>query len=349
MEPLTHSICSIVPPYLLSRLAELPPSQFPHASAAAARTLEHIDALQQLRVHGVQTAPSPARPGLNRTISDAGNREVLPGEAVRREGEQATGDAAVDEAYDGLGQTYALFHKAFGRSSIDDSGGPLDATVHYGQDYDNAFWNGSRMVFGDGDGEVFTRFTRSVTVIGHELAHGFILAQTPLQYQGQSGALQESMADVFGVLVEQHLLNQDVEGASWLVGAGLFTDQVQGLALRSLKAPGTAYDDDVLGKDPQPASMDAYVETTQDRGGVHINSGIPNRAFYLCAMELGGYAWERAGRIWYDAIVSGQIAATYTFPEFATLTLAAAEARYGVGSAEVTATANAWRETGVQS
>ncbi len=347
MEPLTHHSCSIIPPYLLTRLAGLPTPDFTRASSAAARTLEHIDAVQQVRVQGVLDFPSPVRSGLNRTISDAGSREVLPGEPVRHEGQPATGDAAVDEAYDGLGHTYALFHNVFDRSSIDGSGGTLAATVHYGDGYDNAFWNGARMVFGDGDGEVFTRFTRSVTVIGHELAHGFVLAEAPLEYQGQPGALQESVADIFGVLVEQHLLNQDVESASWLVGAGLFTDQVQGQALRSLKAPGTAYDDDILGKDPQPGSMDSYVDTTQDRGGVHINSGIPNRAFYLCAASLGGFAWERAGRIWYHAIISGQITATYTFAEFASLTLATATTQFGAESPEATATAYAWRETGV--
>lgn len=347
MEPLAHHPCSIVPPYLLAHLAGLPASHLPLASSAAARTLEHIGALQQVRSQAVQDPPSPVSPELNRTISDAGNREVLPGEGVRHEGEVSAGDAAVDEAYDGLGNTYALFHNIFDRSSIDGSGGPLQATVHYGEDYDNAFWNGSRMVFGDGDGEVFTRFTRSVTVIGHELSHGFILAETPLEYQGQPGALQESVADVFGVLVEQYLLNQSVESASWLVGAGLFTGQIQGRGLRSLKAPGTAYDDDILGKDPQPASMNSYVETTQDRGGVHINSGIPNKAFYLCAAYLGGFAWERAGQIWYDAVVSGQVMANYTFTEFSALTLATAEARYGPDSPEVTATAKAWRETGV--
>ena len=179
--------------------------------------------------------------------------------------------------------------------------------MHYGVDYDNAFWNGERMVFGDGDGEIFTGFTGSLSVIAHELSHGVIEDEGGLVYRGQSGALNESIADVFGALVEQHHLGQTVDEASWLIGEGIFTDAVEGRALRSLAAPGTAYDDDVLGRDPQPAHMDGYVVTRDDNGGVHINSGIPNHAFYRTAMALGGHAWERAGRIWYRTITSGTL------------------------------------------
>ncbi len=139
------------------------------------------------------------------------------------------------------------------------------------------------MVFGDGDGQIFQRFTKSVSVIGHELAHGVTQYTANLAYRNQAGALNESMSDVFGVLVEQYLKQESARDASWLIGEGLFTDQVQGAALRSMKAPGTAYDDDVLGKDPQPDSMDTYVRTSADNGGVHINSGIPNKAFYVVA------------------------------------------------------------------
>ena len=211
---------------------------------------------------------------------------------VRKEGEPATGDPAADEAYDGLGHTHRLYAEAFGRNSIDGNGLHLEATVHYGRLYDNAFWDGRQMVFGDGDGQVFQRFTKSLSVIGHELAHGVTQYSAGLVYRNQAGALNESMSDVFGALVEQHVRRQSAAEASWLIGEGLFTDQVQGTALRSLKAPGTAYDDDVLGKDPQPDSMDGYVHTSADNGGVHINSGIPNRALPGCH----GARRQRVGR-----------------------------------------------------
>ena len=150
----------------------------------------------------------------DREISTARNAERLPGTVVRREGDAATGDLAADEAYDGFGATWTLFHDVYGRNSIDGAGMTLAGSVHYGRGYDNAFWNGERMVFGDGDGEVFQRFTASVSVIGHELTHGVTQYTANLTYQGQSGALNESVSDVFGALVEQHLFSQTVEQAT---------------------------------------------------------------------------------------------------------------------------------------
>ena len=346
-----HSICSIVPPYLLARLAAAGDPARSVAAEAARRALTSFDAVEAARS---LAHPSPApgtgtafTPSLRRLVSDALGREELPGTLVRSEGRPATGDPATDETYDGLGATYHLFNDAYGRSSLDGAGRTLEATVHYGRAYDNAFWDGSRMVLGDGDGEVFQRFSKSLTVIGHELTHGFIQYTAQLEYRDQSGALNESVADVFGVLVEQKLLGQEAGEASWLVGEGLFTPQVGGRALRSLKAPGTAYDDDVLGKDPQPATMDDYVRTAADNGGVHINSGIPNRAFYLVAAALGGYAWERAGQIWYDTITQRNFPSDATFAVFAAATLTAAEKRYGEGAEESTAVQAAWEEVNV--
>ncbi|MDO9398673.1 MAG: M4 family metallopeptidase, partial [Herbiconiux sp.] len=249
---------------------------------------------------------------------------------------------------EGLGATHALLREAFGRESIDGRGLPLLATVHYGRDYDNAFWDGERMVFGDGDGEIFERFTASLSVIGHELAHGVTQYTAGLVYQGQSGALNESFSDVIGALVEQHRRGQTAGEASWLIGEGLFTSAVEGRALRSMIAPGTAYDDDVLGRDPQPADMAGYVETADDNGGVHLNSGIPNRAFALAAVELGGAAWKRAGRVWFDTI-SGPLAATASFADFAAATLEAARSRFGAESAEAVAIGRAWATVGVRS
>ncbi len=129
------------------------------------------------------------------------------------------------------------------------------------------------MVFGDGDGELFQRFTVSLDIIGHELTHGVTEDEAALMYVNQSGALNESVSDVFGSLVKQHALGQTAEQADWLIGNGLLTDAVQGVALRSMKDPGTAYDDPVLGDDIQPGHMSKYVKMTGDNGGVHINSG----------------------------------------------------------------------------
>lgn len=156
------------------------------------------------------------------------------------------------------------------------------------------------------------------------------------------------MSDVFGALVEQHVENQTAAQASWLIGEGLFTPKVQGQALRSMKAPGTAYDDDVLGKDPQPDSMDSYVRTSADNGGVHINSGIPNRAFYLVADALGGYAWEAPGRIWYETLTNGSLPPSATFSVFARATVRAATDLFGSGSTEHDAVGAAWETVKVK-
>jgi Zn-dependent metalloprotease len=340
---------TIVPGYLLVRLAQS--TAYPRAARAARQTLIQgrphavtrgrldlsVDAEGNL-VAEVSDAP-------NRTISDAGNTETLPGVVVRREDDPPVVDGAVNEAFDGLGATFEMLLAAFERNSIDGAGSPLNATVHYGTDYDNAFWDGERMVFGDGDGEVFLGFTGSVSIIGHELGHGVIQSASGLEYQGQSGALNESIADVFGALTEQYAAGQTADAASWLIGAGIFTEAVQGTALRSMLEPGTAYDDDELGKDPQPAHMSDYVNTTEDNGGVHINSGIPNRAFALTARALGGNAWDRAGRVWYRALDG--LPATADFATFAEATASAAERQYGVESEVAAAVRDAWATVGV--
>jgi Zn-dependent metalloprotease len=290
--------------------------------------------------------PPSAAVGARRAIYTANNTEELPGEAVRAEGQGPVSDAAANEAYDGLGATFQFFKEVYGRDSVDGRGLPLEATVHYGSSYNNAFWNGEQMVFGDGDGVIFSRFTVALDIIAHELGHGVTGAEAGLVYMRQSGALNESMSDVFGSMVKQHALKQTVDQADWLIGAGLL--KFPGQALRSMKAPGTAYDNQAMGKDPQPADMAHYVNTRQDNGGVHLNSGIPNRAFCLAATALGGYAWEKAGRIWYDTICDRSLPQTADFATFAAYTKKSATARFGAGGAEEKAVVDAWNAVGVE-
>jgi hypothetical protein len=284
---------AIVPPYLLARIAAVQEPTWAKAAEAARSTLaaprEYRPVRSRLRlsIEDDGTLVAEATPAPDREISDAQQKEQLPGVKVRGEDDPATGD-----------------------------------------------------------GEVFSGFTRSLTVIAHELAHGVIEDEGGLLYRGQSGALNESIADVVGALAEQHHLGQTADQASWLIGEGIFTDAVEGRALRSMAAPGTAYDDDVLGRDPQPAHMRDFVVTRDDNGGVHINSGIPNHAFYLVATALGGHAWERAGLIWYRAL-TGALPSTADFSTFANATLAAAAAEYGEESEEVAAVRAAWTSVGV--
>jgi Zn-dependent metalloprotease len=330
--------CQIVPPFLLEKIASAHRDEV--ACHCSGRTLE-IDA--ELRIRRATTTATPAPRDGAFSVHTADHGSDLPGALVRAAGDAAAGDPAVDEAYAGVEASLALFSEVFGRSSYDGRGAPVVATVHYEKDYDNAFWDGSQLVFGDGDGRVFDRFTSPVDVLGHELSHAVTQYTANLTYQGQSGALNESVSDVFGSCLKQRLLGQSADEADWLIGEGLFLPSVKGRALRSMAAPGTAYDDPVLGKDPQVTSMNAYVDTQEDNGGVHTNSGIPNKAFHLAATGLGGNAWEGAGKIWYAALTSG-IGADTDFAGFAAATVTAAEA---VSSAAAETVRSAWAAVGV--
>jgi Zn-dependent metalloprotease len=346
-----HSIFCILPPHILREVAM---NGTASERAAALDTLTTDQTFRAMRADERLSTPAPKQATLlseegekRRTIYSAQNQQNLPGVIVRAEGAPLTGDPAADEAYDGLGATFDFYWDAYQRNSIDDQGLPLEGTVHFGRNYDNAFWNGERMVFGDGDGKLFNRFTISLDVIGHELTHGVTQDEAQLAYYGQSGALNESVSDVFGSLVKQHALGQTAAQADWLIGAGLLASGVKGVALRSMKAPGTAYDDPVLGKDPQPAHMQDFVHTYQDNGGVHINSGIPNHAFYLAAIKLGGYAWEKAGRIWYDTLRDSKLRPNSGFRTFARLTVVNAGRLYGQNSPEQHAIHDSWVAVGV--
>ncbi|HBE16727.1 MAG TPA: peptidase M4 family protein [Cyanobacteria bacterium UBA11149] len=343
-------ICFVIPPHILREVAKNGASDIQEWAfqtlSLSARIRGQRDVLGK-----VATAMMTAGVGQKRrTIYDAKNNEDpsdLPGTLVRGEGSPAGTDIAVNEAYDGAGATYDFFKQIYDRNSIDDRGLRLDSTVHFGYQYDNAFWNGNQMVYGDGDGQIFDRFTKCIDVIGHELTHGITQYEAGLRYQGESGALNESMSDVFGSLVKQWTLKQTADKADWLVGQGLLTPNIKGIALRSMKAPGTAYNDPILGKDPQPGHTKDLYKGNQDNGGVHINSGIPNRAFYLAATAIGGYAWEKAGKIWYIAL-RDRLRSTSNFSRAAYHTIAIAAELYGNDSNEHRAVKEAWKQVGVE-
>jgi len=259
-------------------------------------------------------------------------------------------DGTVNRAYDGLGQTYNFYNDVLKRNSIDGRGMRLDGYVHFSRSYNNAFWDGRRMIFGDGDGRLFGDFTGSLDVIGHELTHGVTQFTANLDYHNQSGALNESISDVFGSLVKQWTRGESAATADWLIGAEIFSPGIKGDALRSLKEPGKAYNNDLIGADPQPAHMDnfqPFPDTEEgDWGGVHINSGIPNHAFYLAATFIGGNAWDAPGHIWYESLKAST--ETTEFQEFADTTFTIAGRLYGTNSAEQQAVRAAWKEVGIR-
>lgn len=340
---MSRAIHNVIPPYILHRIIANGSSE---QRRCAQQTLMHV---QSLMVETHRPLPlHAARSGgqAQRIIYDADHQQQLPGRQVRREGQESNGDIAVDEAYRYLGVTYDFFWQTFQRNSLDNQGLPLQGTVHYGQDYQNAFWNGQQMVFGDGDGKIFNRFTIALDIVAHELAHGITETEANLIYFRQSGALNESLSDVFGSLVKQFHLRQSADQADWIIGEGLLAQGVYGVGLRSMSDPGTAYDDPLLGQDPQPAHMDDYINTREDNGGVHLNSGIPNRAFYLAASALGGHAWEKAGRIWYDTLCDAALPQNADFSVFARMTIQHAEQSFDKSVAH--AVEHAWNEVGVE-
>jgi len=347
----SHSLC-ITPPHILRAIAV---NGSPAQREIALLTLtasEQFRGQRKVMREVLSFLAMFSAEGKQRQVYDAKYGSQLPGALVRQEQDPPTDDPAVNEAFDGSGVTYDLYSEAFGRNSIDNNGMRLDSSVHYQKGYDNAFWNGQQMVYGDGDEDLpeeerlFNRFTAALDVIGHELTHGVTQYEADLAYWDQSGALNESISDVFGSLVKQFQRRQSAAEADWIIGEGLFTGNVNGAGIRSMKAPGTAYDDPILGKDPQPAHMRDYVTITDDNGGVHINSGIPNRAFYVTAVELGGFAWEKAGRVWYKALTE-KLGARSTFQDAANLTFEAAGELFGADSLEQKAVKTGWAEVGI--
>jgi Zn-dependent metalloprotease len=349
--------CTIIPPHVLARVIEEGSEEARHSALRALAVSERVRERRAVVRRLAKYEPTAlasfmcAPQGRRRSVYDVlgGSQGSLPGDLVRGEGDPPVADPAVNEAFDGSGQTYDFFSEVLSRDSIDGNGMELVSTVHFGVDYGNAFWNGSQMVYGDGDDQIIRRgaLTGCLDVIGHELTHGVTQFTAGLRYRLQSGANNEHMSDVFGSLVKQRTLGQTADQADWLIGEGILGPSITGTALRSMKEPGTAFEFDT-----QPGHMDDYVDLPDDgdprndHGGVHINSGIPNRAFFLAATAIGGNAWEKAGHIWYRTLTE-RLGENSNFQETCDGTLAIAAELYGEESSERAAVRDAWDQVGI--
>jgi Zn-dependent metalloprotease len=336
-------VCTVVPPHMYKEIAQRgKPDERKWAMHSLAQT---ATLLGRRNIVGAMVASLQTGGGnLTRTVYDARGSQELPGIQIRAEGGPASSDTDVNQAYDGAGATYNMLWSRFQRNGLDGNGGRLDSTVHYGRGYQNAFFDGSQMVYGDGDGRIFLHFTKCIDVIGHEFCHGVTQHTCNLVYFDQSGALNESFSDCMGSLVKQMALNQNADNADWLIGSGLLGPTIKGVALRSMKAPGTAYNDQTLGRDPQPANMSQYIQTDEDQGGVHTNSGIPNHAFFLAA--TGMHDSYKAGLVWYKAWTNFMRPRSQ-FQDCANFTTFVAKQLFGNNSAEANAVNNAWRVVGI--
>jgi Zn-dependent metalloprotease len=344
MKTIAQPMCGVIPPHILRHVAEHGDDE---ARETIASTVQHSALIAEHRQPAaVEYAEGKAAGRKQRKVYDAEHGRALPGQLLMTERKTSSTDREASEAFNGSGVTYDFFRTVFNRDSIDGRGLPLISTVHYGTRFDNALWDGNQMIYGDGDGKLFRRFTAAVDIAGHELTHGVTQHTAVLEYNGQSGALNEHFSDAFGIMVKQYALGQTASQSSWIIGEGLFTKRVNGAGVRSMKAPGTAYDDPILGRDPQPAHMRQYLLTDDDNGGVHINSGIPNHAFYLAASAIGGHTWKVLGRIWYQ-VLTERLKPRAQFADVVRETISAAGALFGAGGQVQNIVAEAWEAVGL--
>lgn len=280
----------------------------------------------------------------NRELHDLKNRTRLPGTTVRTEGQAPTSDTVVNDNYDRLGTTYDAYKELFNRDSINGSGSKLISSVHYSTRYNNAYWNGSQMVYGDGDGSTFSNLARSLDVTAHELTHGVTTHTSDLEYAGESGGLNEALSDILGNVVEYYGAGKIVNDNTWKVGEDVYTPGTAGDALRYMNDPA---------KDNR--SLDHFSDFTSDVD-VHYSSGIPNLAFYLLSeggthprgkstVSVTGIGIEKAAQVFYRANTV-HFTSTTTFAQAKSLTEQAA-AELGYSEADVASVRDAWLAVGV--
>lgn len=264
----------------------------------------------------------------------ASNRQSIPG-TLLTDADNVWNDPAGVDAHAYAAKTYDYYKSKFGRNSIDGRGLQLRSTVHYGSRYNNAFWNGSQMTYGDGDGSTFIAFSGDPDVVGHELTHGVTEYTSNLEYYGESGALNEAFSDVIG---------NDIQRKNWLVGDDIYTPNIAGDALRSMSNP-TLYD--------QPDHYSDLYTGSSDNGGVHTNSGIINKAYYLLAqggtfhgVTVNGIGRDAAVQIYYSAFTN-YLTSSSDFSNARAAVIQAANDLYGANSAEATAAAKSFDAVGV--
>jgi Zn-dependent metalloprotease len=345
--PIARSCC-FLPPHIVDRLAE---SSRPALRRLAYRSAQAAAAARDHRalcsaMPGMAAVPSPERTRDRRIYDMQGTENPLPGVFVRGEADPRTSDEAVSEAFDHSGIAYDYFHAVHGRNSLDDNGMTLISSVHYGDAIANAFWNGEQMLYGDGDGILFDRFTRALDVAGHELTHGVIQFTANLEYYAEPGALNEHFADVFGVLARFWHARQDPAVTdNWWLGGDLFLPDAGVRGIRTFTADKAYEGHPDIGDDPQPKHYSDRYTGTRDYGGVHINSGIPNHAFYRAVLGLGDEPLKKAAIIWYETLRS--LSRYSDFQEAADKSHQSAIALFGAGSAEADAVQDGWAAVGV--
>ena len=320
--------CSIIPNDVLKRFADDKQLSAPERKNFADTALVDKE-MRKLRVQAGKLTSVTAALSLARvatvatpaiTVADCNHSQTLPGAPVANPGSSA--DLTIKRAYEETKAVAEFYKTVFGRNSIDNAGMTLGSSVHYGVNYNNAFWNGMRMTYGDGDANIFIDFTQSNDVIGHELTHGVTQHTLQLGYSNEAGGLNESISDVFGSMFRQWQAGQTVNQADWLIGHEIMGPGAIArhfTCLRDMASPGAAH---CLA--PQPFHFSKY-RTGMDP---HYSSGIPNFAFYKIAMAVGGKSWEKVGQIWYKAMTGFKPSANMRMKTFANRTRKLAVSMY---------------------
>lgn len=347
---MTNHHCFIIPPHMQEALAAHADANVRRAALANLQEDSRLRGGREVRRAAPQLFGIPSIAGSKeRSIYDGKGGASLPGTLLRAEnGAPTPSDVPATEAFDYSGITYDFYREVFQRNSLDDAGLAMLSTVRHRTNYNNAFWNGEQMAYGTGDGVVFGSFTSSLDVVAHELSHGLVAYTANLEYRNESGALNEHFADTFGQIVCQWHRKQMPSTASWLVGQELIAHPGTRPKTRALRAfdNSPAYvDDPYLGTDPQPKHYSKKYTGAADGGGVHINSGIPNHAFYLFARALNRTVSTDAARIWYATVL--RLKPTSHFKDMRDTTVAVAGEIFGATSQEKSKLVDAWAAVGL--
>lgn len=273
------------------------------------------------------------------TVYDCRHTQTLPGTPVANPGGAA--DLTAKRTFAETTNVAKFYHDVFGRNSIDNHGMTMMSSIHYGNNFNNAMWNGHQMVYGDGDGSLFIDFTNGDDVIGHELTHGVTQNSLQLNYAGDAGGLNESISDCFGSMFRQWEKGQDTAQADWLIGHDIMgpTATARGYTcLRDMANPAASH---CLA--PQPTQ---YSQITPGMDP-HYSSGPPNLAFCTACKTLGGKSWERIGQVWYRSLTGFGPTPNMTMKAFADRTRQVAHTMYSSTPAVAAAVDQGWRHVGL--
>jgi Zn-dependent metalloprotease len=282
----------------------------------------------------IELAPAPTV-----TVYDCKHTQTAPGTPVPNPGNSP--DPTAKRAFNETTSVAKFYKDVFERNSIDNQGMTMMSSIHFGSNYNNAMWNGSQMIYGDGDGSIFIDFTSGNDVIGHELTHGVTQHSLQLDYFDEAGGLNESISDCFGSMFRQWESDQDVESADWLIGHDIMGPTAKARGFTCLRDMGNPAAKHCLA--PQPTQ---YSQITPGMDP-HYSSGPPNLAFYTACKTLGGKSWEKIGQVWYNSLTGFGPTANMRMKPFADRTRQVAHTLYNTTPAVAAAVDQGWQQVGL--